>query len=96
MAKAAGCHVSTIVKIEKEAAVNEKTRMDVVRALEQAGITFVPAEGSMGAGVRWTTRDGQNTVVHDKKQREEARRQEKREAKSNPASKTRGRKDTTK
>lgn len=70
LAEAAGCHISTVGKIEKNLDVNETTRAAIVKALEDAGIVFVSSGDGLGAGVRWSSLELQEKIVAAKRDRE--------------------------
>lgn len=73
LAEAAGCNVSTIGKVERGHDVNESTRAEIVRALESAGIVFIPGNEKDGAGLRWGSAELQQDVLTSVKERELAK-----------------------
>lgn len=74
LAKEAGCHKNTVGRIERGTEGHfEKTRADIVRALESAGIVFIAGDATGGAGVRWATQAIESDILRDKLNREQAK-----------------------
>ena len=64
LAEIAGVHVATIRRLEAATGVRgaAETLVKMQKALEKAGIEFIPAEGGKGPGVRLSRREGSAPV----------------------------------